>query len=114
MSLSGAGGFLTHKFKDGATLYSCYMPFVKGGGVFIPSNRPFILGEEVFLALSFLEDPQKFGVTGRVIWVTPKGAQTGKPAGAGVQFIEDEQDAKAHIEQLLTGALSSNRPTHTL
>jgi len=114
MSLGGAGGFITHKFKDASTLYSCYMPFVKGGGVFIPSSREFKIGEEVFLALSFLEDPQKYGVTGRIVWVAPRGGQSGKTAGAGVQFLEDEQGAKAYIEQLLTGALESNRPTFTL
>lgn len=114
MSNTGSGGFLNHKFQDGASLYAAYMPFVMDGGVFIATHRQFNMGDEVFLALSFLDDPQKFGVTGKVVWQTPRGAQTGKPAGVGFQFVEDEQNVKQHIEQLLTGTLSSARPTHTL
>jgi type IV pilus assembly protein PilZ len=109
-----AGGFLNYKFVDSTGLYSSYMPFLVGGGVFIPTNRRFNVGDEVFLALSFLEDPQKFGVTGKVVWITPRGAQTGKPQGVGFQFVEDGQGVKNHIEQLLTGSLQSARPTSTL
>lgn len=114
MAAMGSGGFLNHKFVDAAALYSAYMPFVKNGGVFIQTPRQFKLGDEVFLALSFMEDPQRFGVTGKVVWLTPRGAQTGKPAGVGFQFVVDEQNVKMHIEQLLAGSLNSARPNFTL
>lgn len=91
------------------------MPFVKGGGLFIPTNKNFKIGDEVFMLLSLLEDPTKLKVVGHVIWVTPI-AQGSRPQGIGVQFSEKDggQEARNKIEGLLSGALKSGKPTHTM
>ncbi|MCY1526249.1 hypothetical protein D9M68_612580 [compost metagenome] len=43
---------LSLSIKDQAGLYAAYMPFLARGGIFVPSNRPFRLGEQVFLVLT--------------------------------------------------------------
>ena len=46
----GAGarqGILSLAIKDKAQLYGAYMPFVRGGGIFVPTNRRYSLGDEV-------------------------------------------------------------------
>ncbi|RKZ71768.1 MAG: pilus assembly protein PilZ, partial [Gammaproteobacteria bacterium] len=54
-------------------------------------------------------------VAGRIVWITPKGSQGNKTAGIGVQFSElDKGATKSKIEKQLAGALSSDRPTHTM
>jgi Tfp pilus assembly protein PilZ len=56
--IGGAGarqGILSLAIKDKAQLYGAYMPFLKGGGIFIPTNRRYTLGDEVFLLLSLPE-----------------------------------------------------------
>ncbi|MDX1381365.1 MAG: pilus assembly protein PilZ, partial [Xanthomonadales bacterium] len=42
-------GILSLSIKDRNALYQAYMPFVQGGGLFIPSTKRFNLGDEVFL-----------------------------------------------------------------
>jgi len=70
------------------------MPFVKNGGLFIPTNSNYRLGDEVFMLLNLMGEDEKLPVAGRVIWVTPKGAQGNqgkRTAGIGVQFSEQDR-----------------------
>ncbi|WP_020408827.1 PilZ domain-containing protein [Hahella ganghwensis] len=107
-------GILTLTIKDKAVLYAAYMPFVKNGGLFIPTAKSYQLGDEVFLLLNLMDEPEKIPVAGKVVWVTPKGAQGNRAAGIGVQFNGEDETARNKIETYLAGALSSDRPTHTM
>lgn len=110
-------GILSLSIKERAALYAAYMPYLKNGGIFIPTTKTYRLGDEVFMLLSLMDDPNKLAVAGRVIWVTPEGAQGGKTQGVGVQFSDNESGitARNKIEGLLGGTLkSSRRPTHTM
>lgn len=108
-------GVLSLAIKEKAALYASYMSFVKGGGLFIPTNKSFKVGDEVFMLLSLLEDPTKLKVVGHVIWITPV-TQGSRPQGIGVQFSEKDGglEARNKIEGLLGGALKSGKPTHTM
>lgn len=111
----GRPGVLSLNIKEKTALYSAYMPQVRGGGLFIPTNKPYRLGDEIYMLLTLLDDPVKIPVAGRVVWVTPAGAQVNRTQGIGVKFSEDESGAAARtkIEVLLGGMLQSNRQTHT-
>ncbi len=108
-------GVLSLTIKDKNALYAAYMPFVKDGGIFVPSSRPYKLGEEVFMLLTLMESKEKIPVAGHVIWITPQGAQGSRTAGIGIQFSEkDSGVARNKIESILAGMLNSDRPTHTM
>jgi type IV pilus assembly protein PilZ len=106
---------LSLAIKEKAALYASYMPFVKGGGLFIPTTRPAKLGDEIYALVSLLDDPNRLPIPGKVIWITP-AASAGRGQGIGVQFSANEagEQARARIENLLGGALKAARPTHTL
>ncbi len=108
-------GLLSLNIKDKAALYAAYMPFVQNGGLFIPTEKDYELGDEVFMLLTLMEEPEKIPVAGRVIWVTPKEAQANRSAGIGVQFNDQDGGvARDKIEGHLAGALDADRPTHTM
>lgn len=107
-------GILSLTIKDKAVLYAAYMPFVKNGGLFIPTGKSYNLGDEVFMLLNLMDEPEKIPVAGKVIWVTPKGAQGNRAAGIGVQFNDQDDLANRKIETYLAGALESDRLTHTM
>ena len=107
-------GLLTLTIKDKAALYLAYMPFVINGGLFIPTNSEYGLGDEVFMLLTLMDEVEKIPIAGKVVWVTPRGAQGNRTAGIGVQFSEQDAAANAKIENHLAGSLSSDRPTHTM
>lgn len=112
--IGARSGILTLTIKDKAVLYAAYMPFIRNGGLFIPTQKTYHLGDEVFLLLNLMDEPEKIPVAGKVIWVTPKGAQGSRAAGVGVQFNGDDESARTKIEAYLAGALGSDRPTHTM
>jgi type IV pilus assembly protein PilZ len=108
-------GILSLAIRDKNSLYSAYMPFAKNGGIFIPTTKQYHLGDEVFLLLTLLDSKDRIPVTGRVVWVTPPGAQANRISGIGVQFSEhDKGVTRSRIETLLAGAVMSDRPTHTM
>jgi len=108
-------GVLSLTIKDKNALYAAYMPFIKGGGIFVPSNKPYKVGDEVFMLLTLMNSKEKVPVAGHVVWSTPAGAQGGRTAGIGIQFSEkDSGAARNKIEGLLATALKSEKPTHTM
>ena len=107
-------GILSLTIKDKAVLYSAYMPFLQHGGLFVPTNKTYDIGDEVFMLLTLMDEPDKIPIAGKVVWVTPRGAQGNRTAGIGVQFSEQDVHANAKIENHLAGSLSSDRPTHTM
>jgi len=108
-------GILSLAIKDKGSLYSAYIPFFKGGGIFIPTNKNYALGDEVFMLLTLMEETEKMPVVGRVAWINPKGAQGHFVPGIGVQFTDKDGEAvRNKIETYLAGALKSDRMTHTM
>ena len=109
-------GILSLAIKDKGALFNAYMPFVRGGGLFVPTNKKYNLGDEVFILLSLMDEPERLPVAGKVVWITPPGAAGNRPAGIGVQFIEgnDGDTARTKIESILAGILGQERPTHTM
>ena len=45
--------------RDKSALYASYMPFVRNGGLFIPTSKAYKLGDEVFMLLTLMEDKEK-------------------------------------------------------
>jgi type IV pilus assembly protein PilZ len=107
-------GILSLNIETKEDLYKAYMPFVANGGIFIPTARAYQLGEEVFMLLTLMDDPDKIPITGKVIWVTPKAPQGGKKPGIGIQLSPEDTTLVQKIETHLAGALNSGRPTNTL
>lgn len=108
-------GILALNIRDKNSLYAAYMPFIRNGGLFIPTTKTYQLGEEVFMLLTLSDSKDKLPVAGRVVWLTPRGAQGNKTAGVGVQFSElDRGSTRNKIEAILAGGLKSDRPTLTM
>ncbi|MEX1829000.1 PilZ domain-containing protein [Luteibacter yeojuensis] len=109
-------GILSLKIKDVNSLYISYMPFLKNGGLFAPTAQRYSLGDEVALLVTLLDEGERLSVAGKVVWITPVGAQGNRTAGVGIQFNEspESEAARQRIEGLLAGTLTSERPTQTM
>ncbi len=108
-------GILSLTIKDKNALYAAYMPFVTNGGLFIPTSRKYDLGEEVFMLINLMEETERLPVAGKIVWITPNGAEGYRATGVGVQFSDQDGGmARNKIENYLAGALESDKPTHTM
>ncbi|MFZ6686473.1 PilZ domain-containing protein [Undibacterium sp. SXout11W] len=107
---------LSLAIKEKAALFAAYMPFLKNGGIFVPTNKNYRIGEEIYLILTLLDDPTKYPIAGKVAWITPAGAGNNKSQGIGVHFPDDESGKRIRlrVEEALGGALRSSRATHTI
>jgi len=114
MSEGTRQGILSLTIQDKAVLYAAYMPFLQNGGLFVPTNKEYSIGDDIFMLLTLMEEPEKIPIAGQVVWITPAGAQGNRQAGIGVQFSEQDAAANAKIENHLGGALNSERHTHTM
>ena len=108
-------GILSLSIKDKNALYAAYMPFVVNGGLFIPTNREYQMGQEVFMLLNLMEETERLPIAGKIIWRTPPGSEGYRTTGIGVQFSDQDGGmARNKIETYLAGALESDRATHTM
>ena len=108
-------GILNLSIKDKDALYQAYMSFVQNGGLFIPTTKKYQLGDDVFMLLTLMEESERIPAAGKIIWITPIGAEGNRTAGIGVQFSpQDEGTTRDKIEKLLAGMLEVDRVTHTM
>lgn len=116
MQTAARQAILPLNIKDKVALYSAYMPAIRGGGLFVPTNQAFRLGDEIFLLVHLEEEGERLPISGKVVWVTPQGAQSGAVPGVGIQFNDtpDGESARSKIEAVLAAMLNSDKPTHTM
>lgn len=101
--------------KDRKTLHAAYMPFLQSGGIFVPSNSQYKIGDEIFLLLKLVDSAENISIPGKIVWITPEGAMSHRVAGIGIQFTGPEAGkVRTKIEGILGGALKSRRMTHTM
>ncbi|MEO7030807.1 MAG: PilZ domain-containing protein [Herbaspirillum sp.] len=107
---------LSLAIKEKSALHSAYMPFLTNGGLFVPTNKTYQLGDEIYLILSLMDDPGRYPIAGKVAWITPADANNNKVQGIGIHFPDDESGirTKARIEEILGTAAGSARTTHTM
>lgn len=108
---------LSLTIRDNKALYGSYMPFIKNGGLFIPTDKEFKLGQELFilLTLSIGKARETLPIAGKVVWINPRGSLGNRPPGIGVQFSElDKGGTRNKIETLLAAQLNSEQPTQTM
>lgn len=108
------GGLIQVNINDRATLQASYMPYILGGGLFVPSKNAVKMGDEVFVLAGLPDQSQKVPLTGKVIWISQK--QNGiKPQGFAIQLTGEKGIYyKMEAEKLLTGSMSLDRPSFTM
>ncbi|CAM4495691.1 MAG: hypothetical protein LEGION0403_FIIPPAGN_00546 [Legionella sp.] len=102
-------------FDNRSSLYAAYMPFIKGGGLFIRTQPLYKLGIELSLIINLMNEDELYCVDAKVVWITPIEAQASRFPGIGVQFINDHgSDLRSKIEVYLAEMLKSQQVTDTV
>lgn len=102
--------------KEKSALYAAYIPLFSNGGIFVPTNRDYQLGDSVYVLISLPDDVQRYPIAGKVAWVTPAKAAGGRTQGVGVRFPNDESAhaLKLKIEEILGKTVTAERSTQTI
>jgi len=93
--------------RDDAALHSSYMPFIRGGAIFVPTNSEnYIFGEDVVVSMHLQSTNKKLAIPGQVVWIAPKTCERGEE-GLGIQFAGT---TKAKVK-LIIETMLGNRAT---
>lgn len=99
--------------RDKVALHSHYMPFVRDGGIFIPTDREYKFGETIGMVLRFLDRGKKLVITGKVVWIAPKsGNNSSHSAGVGLQFVGGAKDDVKRAIDAYLGELAQRPSLH--
>lgn len=90
---------LQHTFPDLPSLKRAFMPFVVEGGIFIPTQNNYQLGDFIQATITLPESKHDYIFTGEVIWISSK---SNSHTGVGITCNGDEGRAlrKAITEML--------------
>lgn len=113
MGFAAKGGILSLKLKDQQSIYASYMPYVKGGGLFLETTKPHALGDDVFVLVEFMDQSEPIPVAAKVVWLAPSGSSVYRP-GIGVQLGEDNRELMNRIETQISELFKSPKPTLTM
>jgi len=105
---------LNAEYNNIQQLYRNYMPFINDGGLFFPTLEKASLGETVKVSLLLPDDLEPSLFEAKVVWLNPRGAQGGRPAGIGIGFNASLIKTRGEIEKLLNRKLNSHDTTSTL
>ncbi|UOO81204.1 PilZ domain-containing protein [Uruburuella testudinis] len=110
------GKMLALQLRDKTLLYNSYMSFLEHGGLFVPTDDTFSLGDEVLLSIEIINHPDKKFLPTKVAWINPARTSAHRPKGIGLAFGSDEisVQTKNLIEAELAGMLRNDRTTFTL
>jgi type IV pilus assembly protein PilZ len=90
---------INYVIKDPLELNLAYMPFIVGGGLFIPNFDFFSLGEQVQVDLLLPGKKESVRIEGKVAWITPNNALHHVLPGIGIQLTGNNAQAnRALIE----------------
>lgn len=119
-SANGRGGgsrpsVVSLSYPDQKSLLKAYMPFLKNGGLFLPTSSNHDMNDEIFLLVTLPEGKKPIPVPGTVVWKTPAGAVDSKQQGVGIEFKGREGNSLRNtIEGMVGAKVSSSTPTHTM
>jgi type IV pilus assembly protein PilZ len=89
--------------KDESALHASFMPFIKDGGLFVPTdNGNYRFGNEVIVAMHLLSTDKKLAVPGKVVWISPKTGDSGTP-GVGIRFTGNTKAKVKLVLQTMLG-----------
>jgi len=111
---SPVSGILNYRVPSKEELHRSYMPFLKNGGIFIPTEGRFKLNQELFLLLVLPQETERHPVAGTVAWWNPT-AFGFRPKGVGIQFIPNATtEALRHRIEVLLAGYPADLPTYTM
>jgi len=87
-------------FREKGSFVKSYMLNVNNGGLFLKTDKPLAIDEEVTLHIRLPNDQETMIIEGRVVWTNPRSKVF--PAGMGIQFkkllAEHQEKIRIYVE----------------
>lgn len=107
---------LTLEPEDIFALYKAYMPFVKGGGLFVKTEQKAEIGSDIHLTFRPPNKGSTYQFVTKVVWISPQKTLF-EDSFSGIGVVITGPDAtKIHhaIDTLVVDLINSEQPTDTM
>lgn len=93
--------------KEKEVLAAAYMPYLTSGGLFIPTQKIYKMGDKIELQVQLaLEGTvERMSCLAEVAWITPPGTQGNRPQGVGLVFLDAQGIQMKNEIEMKLGAL---------
>lgn len=88
---------IDYEAKD--SFKSDYTTDISGGGLFIQTHAPLLIGTEMELKIAFPRIPKFIEIKGVVVWIN-ENPTSNKPPGMGIKFIGLKEEDRRFIDSL--------------
>ncbi len=73
---------------------AAYSQNISGGGIFIRTQEPLRLNQEVRVRFTLPGIARTFDVRGIVVWTNPATSRSSFPSGMGIKFVDLDSEAR--------------------
>ena len=81
---------------------SSYLPFIEGGGLFIPTtDKEYRLGNELFVEVELEGQNEALRLIGKIVWLTTCADSQDWSPGVGIQFQDEVGSRLNNLMQTL-------------
>ena len=102
------------EFTEVRQLYEAYLPFVSGGGLFVPTRRNYAMGQRVTLEVLLPDALETELVEGAVVWQSPQSEDDPLKGGVGFGFVDQSGPLAGRIEKMIAPLANAGGPTATI
>ena len=89
-------------FRDSFEMQGAWLRNVRGGGLYVETDRKLPVGDEFPLTIQVTDPPTKLAVRVAVVWVNSHpGPDTSRKPGVGVKFVKPTPEQATAIERLV-------------
>ncbi|MBI5490943.1 MAG: TIGR02266 family protein [Deltaproteobacteria bacterium] len=94
------------EYKRLNTFFADYTRNISKGGTFIKTRNPLDIGTAFIFHLHVPTLQQPLELSGRVKWIIADGEEkAGEEPGMGIEFVYDDDEARAHVSQMVEDLL---------
>ncbi len=86
-------------YRTAQEFLSAYARNISGGGIFIRTQRPLSLNENVRVRFTLPGIAQRFESSGIVVWSNPVSRQSFLPSGMGIKLVDLDPDSRRLIAE---------------
>jgi uncharacterized protein (TIGR02266 family) len=97
-------------YRTAQEFIAAYLRNISGGGIFIRTQQPLPLNQQVQVRLNLPAAPRPLTVRGLVVWTTPYPSRSSFPSGMGVKFLNLDPEAEKIIAGFIKDKLSAHPP----
>ena len=87
------------QYRTAQEFTAAYAKNISGGGIFIRTQRPLPLNQNVRVRFSLPGIAHRFVSSGIVVWSSPLSSRSLLPSGMGIRFVELDPDSRRLIAE---------------